>query len=381
MVGSTPEDPGFDTYLCSKKQYKDFELSFKVRLAGGVGNSGVQIRSKLIDKKKFVVHGPQCDIGKDYWGCLYGEGFGGMMKAAPKGVIEKVVKQREFNDYAIKCVGKHVTIKVNGETAIDDDFPTLPDEGIIAWQLHRGYKSMEVTFEEIKFKELPSEKVEANDKGFVSLFNGKDLEGWTVDSGDEKAWQVIDGELVARGAEENNFSALVNQGYLLSDRKYTSFVLRCQFRMISQKDSWGGIALRAVPHETTRSNNPNAKTDSPAHLTVLIGSCDSCEENEDLTGSLWWAGAPAWRLQPDKVAVLKKVGEWNDMEIEMRGQSLRIAVNGSDVQNVMLNKSKPEVNPMRGLSRVSGKIGFKKRFGEIRYRKVEIKELSPRAPD
>lgn len=154
LVGYTPEDPGYNTFLCSKKKYKDFELTFKVRLKNGDGNSGVQIRSKIIDKEKFAVGGPQCDIGAEYWGSLYGENFGGMMKQSPKELVEKAVKPKEFNDYSIKCVGKHVTIKVNGETMVDDDFEKMPDEGIIAWQLHAGFKSMEVTFKDIRFKEL-----------------------------------------------------------------------------------------------------------------------------------------------------------------------------------------------------------------------------------
>src|SRR5215475_4210769 len=73
LVGYTEKDPGFNTFLCSKKTYKDFEMSFEVRLKDGIGNSGVQIRSKMVDKdrKKFTVHGPQCDIGQGYWGSLY----------------------------------------------------------------------------------------------------------------------------------------------------------------------------------------------------------------------------------------------------------------------------------------------------------------------
>ncbi len=153
LVGYTPKDPGYNTFLCSKRTYKDFELSFKVRLKGGVGNSGVQIRSKLIDPKKFVVAGPQADIGKGYWGSLYGEKFGGMMRQSPK-ESQKVVKQDDFNDYSIRCAGKKVTIKVNGETTVDEEFAKLPDEGIIAFQLHAGFKSMEVTFKDIHFKEL-----------------------------------------------------------------------------------------------------------------------------------------------------------------------------------------------------------------------------------
>jgi hypothetical protein len=154
LVGYTEKDPGFNTFLCSKKKYKDFELTFQVRLKDGVGNSGVQIRSEIFDKEHFAVKGPQCDIGQIFWGSLYGEHFGGMMKQAPEKLVKKVLKEKDFNDYAIKCVGKHVTIKLNGETTVDDDFPKMTDDGIIAWQLHSGLKTMEVTFKNIKFKDL-----------------------------------------------------------------------------------------------------------------------------------------------------------------------------------------------------------------------------------
>ncbi|HMF11649.1 MAG TPA: DUF1080 domain-containing protein [Gemmataceae bacterium] len=157
LVGYTEKDPGFNTFLCSKKKYKDFELSFQVRLKDGVGNSGVQIRSEIMEREHFAVKGPQADIGQIFWGSLYGEHFGGMMKQAPPELVKKVLKEKEFNDYAIKCVGKHVTIKLNGETTVDGDFPKMADEGIIAWQIHSGFKTMEVTFKNIRFKDL-SEK-------------------------------------------------------------------------------------------------------------------------------------------------------------------------------------------------------------------------------
>src|SRR5437588_7436076 len=51
-----------NTFLCSKKKYKDFELSFQIRLKDGKGNSGVQVRSEIFDRDKFAVKGPQCDI-------------------------------------------------------------------------------------------------------------------------------------------------------------------------------------------------------------------------------------------------------------------------------------------------------------------------------
>jgi len=153
LVGSAPKGLSFNTFLCSKKKIGDFELQFEIRLKDGSGNSGVQIRSEIFDMKHFAVKGPQCDIGAQYWGSLYGEHFGGMMQAADKNVVPKVVRTKEFNDYYIKCVGKHCTLKLNGETTVDKDFDKMPAEGIIAWQLHSG-GPMEVTFRNIRFKNL-----------------------------------------------------------------------------------------------------------------------------------------------------------------------------------------------------------------------------------
>jgi hypothetical protein len=155
IVGSDPKGLGFNTFLCSKKSYKDFELHFQVRLTGEgwTGNSGVQIRSAVFNLEHYAVRGPQCDMGEGYWASLYGEHIGGMMKQAPKEVVEKVLKKDDFNDYYVRCVGKHVTIKLNGETTVDDDFPQVREEGLIAWQIHQG-KPMEVVFKNIAFTDL-----------------------------------------------------------------------------------------------------------------------------------------------------------------------------------------------------------------------------------
>jgi hypothetical protein len=162
VIGETKEDPKYNTFLCSKKKYGDFELSFKVQLKDEVGNSGVQIRSEVFDPKLFKVRGPQVDIGKGYWGSLYGEGAGGMWKASDPKQIDKVVKKTDFNDYLIVAKGSHITIMINGEKMVDDDFPKLPGkdgkpaptDGIIAFQCHAGYPTMRVEFKDFKFKKL-----------------------------------------------------------------------------------------------------------------------------------------------------------------------------------------------------------------------------------
>ncbi len=167
IVGETKTDPGYNTFFCTKKKYSDFELSCKVQLRDGVGNSGFQVRSELYDKDKFRVRGPQVDIGKGYWGSLYGEGVGGMMKASDPAKIKSAVKEADWNDYHILVKGTHYTIKINGETMVDADFPKLPagkkkdeqpkgapTEGIIALQAHSGYAKMRVEFKDFKFTDL-----------------------------------------------------------------------------------------------------------------------------------------------------------------------------------------------------------------------------------
>ena len=164
VTGTSDGSLKFNTFLCSKAKYSDFELSFKVRLANGVGNSGVQVRSAMVEKEKdrFVVAGPQCDMGQQYWGSLYGEKFGKdaklpgaghMMKACPGDFVKKHVKEKDFNDYKLTVKGKHVTIAVNGEKTVDDSFDILPADGIVAFQLHTG-PAMEVTFKDVAFKKL-----------------------------------------------------------------------------------------------------------------------------------------------------------------------------------------------------------------------------------
>jgi hypothetical protein len=170
IVGETMEDPKYNTFFCTKKKYGDFEMSFKVQLRDGVGNSGVQIRSERFDKEgdkqSFRVRGPQVDVGKGYWGSLYGEGVGGMMKQSDAAKIKKVVKENEFNEFHITAKGTKITVKVNGETMVDQDFPTLPGkdakptplDGIIAIQVHGGYPKMRVEYKDITFKDLSKTK-------------------------------------------------------------------------------------------------------------------------------------------------------------------------------------------------------------------------------
>jgi serine/threonine protein kinase len=171
LTGNTfPDGVPYNTCLCSDREYADFELAFQAQItAGWPEDSGVQIRSRVLDPRKYIVAGPQCDLGtqgnKIYWGNLWGEKFGGETRphfTAGSGLLlqtspnlqSKVVRPAGyFNDVEVRCVGKRVTIKVNGETTVDDEVSDLPPRGIIGWQVHSG-KPMEVKFRRMRIREL-----------------------------------------------------------------------------------------------------------------------------------------------------------------------------------------------------------------------------------
>src|SRR5262245_14057838 len=142
IVGKAPpEGLRFNTYLCSKKKYRDFELRVQVRFRDAKGNSGVQFRGRIVDPVKYAVAGPQGNLGRPFGGGVYGEiDPGRWLKLPSQKVVQQVVKPAEFNDYYLRCVGKHVTTKINGTTIVDEVFPEVPEEGIIAWQIRADFK-------------------------------------------------------------------------------------------------------------------------------------------------------------------------------------------------------------------------------------------------
>jgi hypothetical protein len=163
IVGSPPRGRPKHTFLVGSQTCRDFELRFKARLREsrpGVGNSGVQIRSTLIThQSEFNVRGFQCEIADPRIdapppGSVIFEPGVGEGREAPRRFVSEVYHKGDFNEFSIKCVGKHVTTMVNGFTMVDEDFPTIPDEGIIAWQLHGGLPPEEVVFKDVLIREL-----------------------------------------------------------------------------------------------------------------------------------------------------------------------------------------------------------------------------------
>jgi predicted Ser/Thr protein kinase len=163
IVGRSPTGQPAHTFLFTERTYKDFDLKFRVRRLDGVGNSGVQFRSQVKDAGRCVVVGPQCEIDSASFrfppGSLLTEPDLKPLAEKARPAVTALYKDADFNEFHIRCVGKHVAIEVNGVTAVYGDFPSLPDEGVIALQLHGRMPTREVTFRDLQLTDVDANAV------------------------------------------------------------------------------------------------------------------------------------------------------------------------------------------------------------------------------
>lgn len=157
IVGGTlKEDIANNEFLCTMKEYGDFQLRLKLKLVANKGNAGIQVRSKRIPNHHEVI-GYQADVSAAYWGALYDESRRNRMLARPDSVtLTKAVKVNDWNEYVIRCEGKRIQLWLNGIQTADysEADPTIPQTGVIGLQIHGGPPS-EIWYRDIEIETLP----------------------------------------------------------------------------------------------------------------------------------------------------------------------------------------------------------------------------------
>jgi len=142
-------------FLCTRKAYRDFELSVKVKLIGdpATANAGIQVRSRPGANYNEMT-GYQADMGQQYWGCLYDEGRRHRILAKPqRQLLRRVLKPNDWNEYVIRCVGRRVQLWMNGCQTVDytEVDESVEQAGVIGLQIHSGPPA-EAWYKDIKIK-------------------------------------------------------------------------------------------------------------------------------------------------------------------------------------------------------------------------------------
>ena len=139
-------------FLCTTREFGDFELRLQVRLAGDDPNGGVNFRSKR-DPTSGVAAGYQADLGQSFWGCLYDEARRNRVIAAASPA--PTVAAGQWNDYRIRCEGRRIRLWVNGAPTVDytETDANIPTSGILAVQVQAG-RPCEAWYRNLRIREL-----------------------------------------------------------------------------------------------------------------------------------------------------------------------------------------------------------------------------------
>lgn len=157
--GSLKKNLKLNEFLCTEREFADFELRLKARLIGEGRNAGVQIRSVRKPNSNEVI-GYQADIGESkgdiIWGHLYDEKRRRKVLAGPpQDKIKKIAMLKDWNDYRIRCEGKRVRIWVNDVQMVDYTEPdnSIEQKGVVGLQIHGGPPA-EAWYKDITIREL-----------------------------------------------------------------------------------------------------------------------------------------------------------------------------------------------------------------------------------
>ena len=351
VVDGTLVFDGKGESLCAAADYADFELLVDWKIEKG-GDSGIYLRGS-----------PQVQI----WDAAANPAGSGGLYNNQKGrslPLEKADRPiGEWNTFRIFMIGERVTVYLNDKLVVDNtvlenywerDKPIYPS-GQVELQAHGN----PLYFRNVFIREIPRDtavpqlpEAEAAD-GFTSLFNGRDLEGWT---GDTKGYAAEAGKIVIHPE--------LGSGNLYTAREYADFVLRFEFKLTPAANN--GLGVRA-PLEGDAAY-------VGMELQIL----------ED--GSpVYWGLRPyqyhgsIYGVVPARRGALKPIGEWNVEEVTVKGRHVTVVVNGSTIVDADLDQASAggtiDGNAHPGLQRASGHIGFLGHGAIVEFRNIRLRDL------
>jgi hypothetical protein len=192
--------------------------------------------------------------------------------------------------------------------------------------------------------------VSTQDDGWVSLFDGKAIDGWEVKGG-TATYRVEDGCIVGKTTEGSPNS------FLCTKKLYGDFELKFEIKVDDELNS--GVQIRSA-------NRPDGVVYGPQVEIAINGTAGFIYGEGLKTG---WLSED--RSDPKAQAAFKK-GEWNKYRVLADGKSIKSWVNDVPVANLVDEKT----------GQMSGFIGLqvhgiKKGTGpyEARWRNLSIREL------
>lgn len=197
----------------------------------------------------------------------------------------------------------------------------------------------------------PSESLSTQDEKTISLFNGKNLDGWHIYLEDatvnpKDVWQVRDGAIWCKGEPI---------GFLRTKQEFTDFKLVVEWKW-PETPSNSGVLLRMSNEDTTFPLCMEAQLKYKQAGDMVGMGCDF-NENQNKEGSFF-------RVAPRKNETNEtEPGEWNTYEIICKGDMIEVSVNG-----LLQNKA-------TGVCVEKGFVGLQSEGSPIMFRNIKLTPL------
>ncbi|UCS95920.1 DUF1080 domain-containing protein [Echinicola marina] len=190
--------------------------------------------------------------------------------------------------------------------------------------------------------------------GFTQLFNGKDLTGWV---GNKTDYVVEDGVLVIRPDRGGS-------GNLYTEKEYSDFHLKFDFLLTPGANN--GLGIRAP-----------LKGDA-AYAGMELQILDNTASKYAHLKEYQYHGS-VYGVIPAKRGALKPVGEWNSEEVIVKGNKIKVILNGKTILKGDIERASKggtlDGKEHPGLSRTRGHIGFLGHGSVVKFKDISIREL------
>lgn len=203
---------------------------------------------------------------------------------------------------------------------------------------------------EDRFMKIAQEGEPDIENGFVSMFDGKTLDGWKTSTGNAK-YSVEDGCIL--GVTDPKMK---QNSFLVSERAdYKDFIFTCEFKWLDLGNS--GVIFRGQVNENGRIVGPQAEMDS--------------DPKRRWTGGIYNEGA-AWmyslsRREHERARNAVDLFGWNRMTIKCQGDRMQTWINGVPVSD--LEWKEADKGGFFGLQIHTGKKC------KVLWRNIKIREL------
>jgi Domain of Unknown Function (DUF1080) len=197
-------------------------------------------------------------------------------------------------------------------------------------------------------------KPEFDENGFVTLFDGKSLNGWKLVRGHGPGYVVKDSVLVCPADGGGN---------LFTEKEYSNFIFRFEFK--TEPGGNNGVGIRAPLEGDAAYQGMEVQILDDGHERYK-GKIKS----EQHHGSIY-------DVIPARTGFLKPAGEWNEEEIMANGSRIRVTLNGVIILDADLDIVREDATLKKhpGLKNKSGRIGFLGHGSLVEFRKIRIKIL------